>query len=366
MNPFDHRTSLSSSWRVFADLASRLVFCAALLTAAGAAGQGGVLFSTRVPGQVGAPVFGPELADPTLPLQGNPSDGYPVGSQAYTGALLSGTNYTAELWAGPEGAQECQLVAVSRTVFRTGTEAGFVQPPAAPVIIPGVAAGARAMLQLRAWDNRGGSVASWAQAECAPAARGSSGVFLSDPLAPSDGQVFLRGLQSFNIFDSLTLPYHILVNLGGCDLEFAPTVFEGENVTLTLRCVQPGASLQWRLAGADIPGARSSTLVLPNIRLNQAGVYSVADTLPPGGILEPISVNLRVVPRPRLSSPHLTPGGFAMTVLGVTNRFVAMEQSSNLTSWASWTTQFLFGPAQINYPGPLPRGSRIFRAHPLP
>jgi hypothetical protein len=260
------------------------------------------------------------------------------------------------------------LTTVARTVFQTGNLAGYVQSPVAPVIVPGVQAGSRATMQLRAWDNQAGLLGSWAQAECAQAAHGSSALFLSDPLASPGGQVFLRGLQSFNIYFSGASAYEIMMNRGGCDFEeFAPTAFEGENVTLTLRCPQPGAFLQWRLSGVDIPGAHSPTLALTNIRLNQAGTYSVADTLPPAGILEPASLTLRVVPRPRLSSPHLTPqGGFGVLVLGVTNRTIAIEQSTNLVSWSSWTNLFLFGPAQINYPGPLPPRARFFRVHPLP
>ncbi|MEY2410020.1 MAG: hypothetical protein QOF48_2690 [Verrucomicrobiota bacterium] len=368
MNFLDVQSTFRSRMtRVVLRIAFWPTWVAALLSGR-LSGQGVIVFNNSVAGQVVAPIFAPEPSDPTLPLQGNPTNGYPAGTQVYTGAALSGSSYTVELWGGPSTATECQLTALARTIFQTAPSAGFVQPPVSPVAIAGVPPGMRAQLQVRAWDNKGGTVNSWAQSECAPAARGSSAMFLSDPLAASGGQVYLRGLRSFNIFNAGSLPYHILINRGGCDLsEFAPVAFEGENVTLLLRCVQPGASLQWRLGGADIAGAHSPTLSLPNIRLNQSGIYTVADTAPPAGTVEPISINLRVAPRPRLSSPHLTPqGAFSMTLSGVTNRTVSMEQSSNLVSWASWTNLYLFGPAQVTFPGPLPPRARFFRAHPLP
>ena len=181
----------------------RLFSGALLLAALPVAGQGGIRFDNRVPGRVVAPVFGAELSDATLSFHGNPTNGYPSGSQVYSGALLAGTNYTAELWGGPEGAQDCQLASLARTFFQTGNNAGYVQPPAFPVIVPGVSAGARAALQLRVWDNRGGAVVSWSQSECAPAARGASGLFLTDPLPQTGGSVYLLGLQSVNIFNAM-------------------------------------------------------------------------------------------------------------------------------------------------------------------
>lgn len=336
--------------------------------AAEVAAQGVVLFSTRVFNQVVAPVYGPEAGDPTLPKTGNTAGGFPIGSQTYSGALVDGAGYTAELWAGPTNAAECELVALARTTFRTGVDAGFVQTPPSLVTVPFAAPGGRVMFQLRAWDNQGGTVASWSQAQCGQAPRGASSPFLSEPLGTSGGPSYLRGLQSFNLFTSANASYEIHVSLGGCESRpnFPVNVFQGENVTLTLRCPQPGAFVHWARSGFDIPGANSATLLLPNIQFNQAGDYTLTDTLPPPGAVPPV-LTLRVVPRPRLSAPQVTSfGHFAFTISGVTNRYVAFEVSSNLTAWSTWTNHHVFnGSGLIQFRGPLPSGARFFRARPI-
>src|SRR6059036_3559781 len=99
--------------------------------------QGYVIFNNRVPGQVVAPIFGAEPADGSRFLTGNPTNGFPAGTTVYHGPLLAGTGFTAQLFAGPPGAPE-QLTAVATTTFLTGAGSGFVQPPANPVVIPGV------------------------------------------------------------------------------------------------------------------------------------------------------------------------------------------------------------------------------------
>ncbi len=342
---------------------------AVLALVASASGQGGVLFTTRVFNLVVAPVYGPEVGDPTLTKTGNTSAGYPAGAQIYTGPLLEGTGYTAELWAGPEGAQECELVALARTSFRTNPLAGFVLSPASPVTVPFALPGARVQFQLRAWDNQSGAVVSWLQAQCGGGAYGSSPMLLSDPLGTVGAPSFLRGLQSFNLHFTPGIAYQMFLTLGGC--EFIPTgpvtVFQGENVTLALRCPQTGAFLQWTRSGVSVAGANTAILSLPNIQPSQAGTYAVIDTDPPPGV-EPPAISLRVVPRPRLDVPRVTAqGAFAMNLIGVTNRWVAIEVSSNLVTWTPWKTNYPFGsPAPVQYPPPLPKPARFFRARPLP
>lgn len=334
-----------------------------------AAGQGVVLFSTRVFNQVVAPVHGPEAGDPSLAKFGNTAAGFPAGSQIYSGAAVEGAGYTAELWAGPTNALECELVALARTTFRTGAEAGFVVTPASFVTVPFAPPGGRALFQLRAWDNQGGAVQTWSAAQCGQAPRGASALFVSEPLGTAGGPSFLRGLQSFNLFVPASASYNIHVSLGGCEyVSFLPVhVFEGENVTLNLRCPQPGAFLNWARSGTHIPGANSATLSLPNIQLHQAGDYALTDTLPPPGATPPV-LTLRVAPRPRFTSPQVTTfGHFAANLSGITNRTVAFEVSSNLTTWSVWTNHYIFGGSPlIQYRGPLPPGARFFRARPTP
>jgi hypothetical protein len=178
------------------------------LCAADLLAQGSIVFDNGVPGQVVAPVFGPETAPPYNRKTGNPPDGFPSGSTLYTGPRLAGNGFTAQLWAAPLPDQpEAALLPVSAatTTFGTGTGAGFVVPVLAPVVIPGAPAGGVATLQLRAWENRGGAVVSWAQALADPTmARGFSELFNSLPLGA--GQTYLAGLRSFSLVRPSDLP----------------------------------------------------------------------------------------------------------------------------------------------------------------
>src|SRR6185295_1027056 len=115
--------------------------------------QGYIVFNNRIPGQLVAPIFGGEPQNPGLMLQGNPPNGFPIGTTIYNGPLLSGSGFTAQIWAGPAGTPESQLVAVATTTFLTGAGAGFVNPPSGPVVIPGIPPGGQAAVQWRVWKN---------------------------------------------------------------------------------------------------------------------------------------------------------------------------------------------------------------------
>lgn len=192
---------------------------ASLVVAVGAFAQGTVSFQNRVPGVLGgaqgsvvAPIYGPQLGDTGRELHGNTAAGFPVGTQVYTGPLLSGTGFTVELWGGPVGQNNADLLergttpaGFARTTFRTGTGAGFVTALADAVAIPGAPAGAgsRASLEVRAWDNQNNAITSWASALANPTTvpQGRSGIFRPDfelgggaTLPPN-----LIGLQSFNL-----------------------------------------------------------------------------------------------------------------------------------------------------------------------
>jgi len=91
--------------------------------------QGQVNFTTVSGTLLRAPVYGPELGNPSLSKSGNSATGIPAGVQTYSGALLTGSGYTAQLWAAPGASQaEGALVAATgaTTSFRTGSAAGFV------------------------------------------------------------------------------------------------------------------------------------------------------------------------------------------------------------------------------------------------
>ncbi len=164
--------------------------------------QGQVIFNNRVNGVVVAPVFGPEPSDPERAKQGNSASGTPAGTQTYSGPLLQGRDYTAQLFGGPTNAATADLLALgSATFFRWLDGAGFVEAPDFPVNVPGVPEGTPAKLLLRAWDNNNGALTNWQQLltnRWIP--RGQSLPFISRPLGsalvlPPN----LEGLQSFNL-----------------------------------------------------------------------------------------------------------------------------------------------------------------------
>jgi hypothetical protein len=197
-----------------------LLVVSLLMSALGAFGQGTINFNNRVTTGAGAqapvvaPIFNVNPANPLEQKSGNPvstwngTDGptpVPAGTQTYAGAPLVGTGFTAQLWGND--VTEIDLVLISSTTFTTRTEAnrvGFITAPAAAPAVPGVvgASSERAKFELRVWDNRGGTITSWAQVLQNPdVARGSSGVFTVDfplglgtTLPPT-----LQGLQSFQL-----------------------------------------------------------------------------------------------------------------------------------------------------------------------
>jgi len=100
----------------------------------------------------------------------------PVYDVDGTTALL-GTGFSAQLFAGAQGTGENALTPVGSPVpFRTtasvaGTWSGIQE------IIPGVAGGAIATMQVRAWANAGGTLTSYAAALLAGSPAGKSTVF---------------------------------------------------------------------------------------------------------------------------------------------------------------------------------------------
>jgi len=174
-------------------------------------GVGSVFFNNRYVSGIGAPIvapiYGPEPLNPSRVIRGNASTN--GGTQTYTGPLLLGTGFTAALFGGAapitdEGSPNLAFVA-SATFRTTTTTAGFFIAPTAAQNVPGTTAGASGTFQLRAWDNRGGTVSTWAAAMADPTiARGSSALFTpSFPLggltSPPTTPPGLQGLTSFNL-----------------------------------------------------------------------------------------------------------------------------------------------------------------------
>lgn len=94
---------------------------------------------------------------------------------------LSGTGFSVQLFAGTQNTGENALTPVGSPLsFRTGTTG---TPPTVGTwagtqeIIPGVAGGAIATMQVRAWANSGGTLTTYAAALLAGVPTGKSGLF---------------------------------------------------------------------------------------------------------------------------------------------------------------------------------------------
>jgi len=180
------------------------VIAIASLISASAFGQGQIFFNNRVVGTVVAPVYGVNPAAPTVRISGNATTN--GGTANYTGIpLVSGTNFSAQVFYGPAGsamgalqASAASTIVPFRTTAATG---GFIQNQAAAVTLNGVPFDTTAAIQMRVWDNRNGTITSWAQAIADPTvATGFSDIFTSQTLAgPPNSPPQMVGLTSFNL-----------------------------------------------------------------------------------------------------------------------------------------------------------------------
>jgi len=158
-----------------------LLVAALLMSAVGAFAQGSINFNNRAtsgaPAPVVSPIFGVDPNDPNRPKQGNPATyvtaPVPVGTQTYGGSPLVGTGFTIALWGvnttlSDSALTDSAAAPISVGTFRVTTNPalmGFNQPPALAPGVPGVVGGSsdRAKFIVRAWDNKGGTITTWAQ-----------------------------------------------------------------------------------------------------------------------------------------------------------------------------------------------------------
>ena len=112
-------------------------------------------------------IYLPDPSDPGAIHVGQSSDSLeiPTGTTVYGGAPIGGTGYTFAFFAGPQGTPANQLVLYATTTFRTGIAAGLVSGGTAT--LTNVNAGDKATFQIRVWNNKGGTVTTWAAAEAA-------------------------------------------------------------------------------------------------------------------------------------------------------------------------------------------------------
>lgn len=174
------------------------IIAAGLCLAASAFGQGQINFNNRVTGTVVAPIYGPG-ANGLIHKSGNATTN--GGAVDYTGhALLSGTGFTATLWGAPT-ANPTAFEIVGSTTFRTqATLPGFVNPITPFVPLTVAASQGNAVFQVRAWDNKNGTVTTWAAAMANPlVASGASDTFTALVAFPPATPGEVVGLTSFNL-----------------------------------------------------------------------------------------------------------------------------------------------------------------------
>lgn len=188
--------------------------------ASGAFAQGIVRFQNRVSGVFIYPIYGVNPANPAGRISGNASTNGGVAN--YTGVpLLSGTGYSAGLFAAPVGLGNSVDTPNYQTAF---AEARFQTA----TTLPGVINGNNAVtvtgpngttpwnFVVRAWDNNGGTVLTWAAAMANPAlARGESDVFTITPTVTPNPAANMTTFTSFNL---QAVPEPSLIALGALGL----------------------------------------------------------------------------------------------------------------------------------------------------
>jgi len=150
-------------------------------------GQGAINWGNNTGGR--SPIYGPDPSNPSASLSGQSSLGSPAGTNVYGGPLLQGTGFTFDVWAGTTAATEGSLVLIAETTFRTSANpaalpAGLVN--GGTTTVPGVTAGQNAHYEIRVWDNKGGTLPTWAAAQLAGnTAMGESAILTSAALGGS-------------------------------------------------------------------------------------------------------------------------------------------------------------------------------------
>lgn len=207
---------------------TKLLTSVTLAIAVGACAQGTVVFNNNGTGYR-APIYLPQAGPWSISggsLIGNTTSGLPPGTQVYTGGLLVGSGYTAQLFSGPAGTTDANLLVAAASggivTFRTGGAAGFTSTSTATLANVAKDA-ASAVFQIRVWDNNSGLYASWGQAvpawQAGLIAAGMGNLFTVNAIGGDlNTPPSLVGQQSFNIWLTPEPSTYALLALGGVGL----------------------------------------------------------------------------------------------------------------------------------------------------
>jgi len=187
----------------------------ALLTVSSFA-QGTVNILNNLSGTFRAPIYAPEPGNNATSLSGNSATGLPVGSTVYGGPLLAGTGFTFAVFYGPAAVVDpTALTLLTTAPFRTGGAAGLITSQLA-FVVPGSVEGGTVKMQVRAWDNKNGTITSWS--DPLNDTKGSSAMFSQalggGVLLPTD----MTGWNSFNIYSVPEPSTFVLAGLGAASL----------------------------------------------------------------------------------------------------------------------------------------------------
>ncbi len=160
-------------------------------------------FSTLAQGTVeftlSAPIYGPEKDNPFLSLTGN--------SANYTGNLVSGSGYFAQVYHPMEPGSEFPSDGYPLATFGTGSQAGYVDPTI--VTISGIPMDApSAVLQLRVWDNTSGRYPTYGLAQDA-IRDGLIAAGWSKPITVYDIGGLVNSAPPLTAFESFNLFYQV-------------------------------------------------------------------------------------------------------------------------------------------------------------
>ena len=167
-----------------------------LLTAVSTFGQGKIGYQNTSGLGKEKFIYGLDPNDPLSSLLGGPRE------------KCAGTGYSAELWWGLSG-NDLKPVDGSLTTFKSGTTAGLINGNS-NLILQGVLGGTKIVLQVRAWENRGGAVKTWADVLIdGGVARGQSQLVTNYELSGVDadngphvgsGNIANAGFSSFGLY----------------------------------------------------------------------------------------------------------------------------------------------------------------------
>ncbi len=282
----------------------------------------------------------------------------------YNGATL---NITVSEWL-PDGST-IPIVTLSRgSALLRALDGMFFDPGFVSYIVPGVAPGGTAQLQVQAWR---GSAATYDQAYPEDKFYPSTGTLsFSNPTGASNLYQSLDGMPAMRLV-CLTYPYIIQ----------HPTnqvVYRGGTASFTAGAIN-AAFRYWLFNGTVIPGSiqyysGTSTLVITNVQPTNAGTYSLLVIGNEGascGI--PISSNatLTVVNNTLGLALGAHP---SLTIEGIVGQTFGIQATTNLSlpnSWLHLTNVTLTAPLQEwvdtsvdSPPGGVPQ--RFYRVIPVP